>query len=159
MRRHATHVVGGRRGRTVGGTHSRVVLAPSPGETDARVTNGVALHLVDGHLGRVAVDELHEAAALAGRDLDVGDLAEALEEGAELVLGDVAREAADEDGRVVGVRELVHGLHGVECGALVVVRGGAPHGGGVGMAGHRVHHGVGTARSTVAAILVRPVTG
>jgi len=96
------------RGRTVGGTNTRVVLAAAPAQTDAGVSNRVSLHLVDGHLGSVAVDKLNETAALARRDLDVGDLAKALEEATELVLGDVAREAADENGGVVGVGELVH---------------------------------------------------
>jgi hypothetical protein len=36
--------------------------------------------LVDGHLSRVAVDELDETAALARRNLDVGDFTKALEE-------------------------------------------------------------------------------
>lgn len=102
------HVVRGRRGGAVGSTNARVVLRTSPAEAHARVTNGVALHLVDGHLGSVAVDELNEAAALARRDLDIGDLTEALEEGSELVLSDVARKATNEDGGVVGVSELVH---------------------------------------------------
>jgi hypothetical protein len=102
------HVVRGRRGGAVGSANARVVLRTSPAEAHARVTNGVALHLVDGHLGSVAVDELNEAAALARRDLDIGDLTEALEEGSELVLSDVARKATNKDGGVVGVSELVH---------------------------------------------------
>jgi hypothetical protein len=56
----------------------------------------------------VAVDELNEATTLAGGDLDVGDFAEALEEASELILGYVARQSTNEDGRVVGVGELVH---------------------------------------------------
>jgi hypothetical protein len=56
----------------------------------------------------VAVHELNETAALARGNLDVCDLAEALEEGTQLVLSDVAREATNEDGGVVGVGELVH---------------------------------------------------
>ena len=105
---------------------ARVVLRATPAETDARVTDGVALHLVDGHLGCVALNELDETAALAWGNLDVCDLAKALEEGAKLVLGDVAGETADEDGGVVGVSELVHGL-----GSTVV----AAHRGSA----HRVH--------------------
>lgn len=97
--------------RAVRGTgRARVVLAATPAEADTRVTDGVALHLVDGHLSSVALDELDETAALAGRDLDVCDFAKALEEGAELVLGDVATKTANEDGGVVGVGELVHWL-------------------------------------------------
>jgi len=105
----------------------------------------------------MAMHELDEAAALARRDLDVGDLAEALEEGAELVLSHVARETADEDGRVVGVRELVYGLHGVEGRALVVVgRGTSPHGAGGGVARDWRHHLVGAALAAVAAVLMGP---
>lgn len=139
MRRHGAnlsrHVMRRGRGRAVRGADPRVVLGSAPGQTDARVPDGVALHLVDGHLGRVAMDELDKAAALAGRDLDVGDFAESLEERAKLVLGDVAREATDEDSRVVGVGELIHRLsHVVKRARLVVeLRGGsnAPHGAGV----------------------------
>lgn len=76
--------------RAVRSTYTRVVLRTSPRETNARVANWVALHLVDGHLGSMAVDKLDETAALARRNLDVGDLSEALEEGTELILGDVA---------------------------------------------------------------------
>lgn len=97
--------------RTVRGTgRARVVLAATPAEADTRVTDRVALHLVDGHLGGVALDELDETAALAGRDLDICDLAEALEERAELIFGDVATKAANENGGVVRVGELVHWL-------------------------------------------------
>lgn len=97
-----------RRGRTVRSAYTRVVLRATPREADARVSDGVTLHLVDRHLSCVTVDELDETAPLSGRDLDVGDLAKALEERAQLVLGDVAREAADKDSRVVGIGELVH---------------------------------------------------
>lgn len=121
-----------------GSSWTRVVLGASPGETDTGVSDGVTLHLVDGHLGGVALDELDEAAALSGWDLDVGDLSEALEEGAELVLSDVARQATDEDGGVVGVGELVHWLrsavvadrgstHGVHAGGHVAAHGGTGH--------------------------------
>lgn len=96
--------------RSAGG--ARVVLAAAPGETDARVADGVALHLIDGHLSGMALDELDETAALPGGNLDVGDFAEALEEGAKLVLGDVAGKTTDEDSGVVGVGELVHRLRG-----------------------------------------------
>lgn len=113
-------VVRRRRGRAVRSAHARVVLRASPREADTRVANGVTLHLVDGHLGGVAVDELDEAATLARRDLDVGDLAEALEERPQLILGDVAREATDEHGSIVRVRELVHS-HGVEARATLLV--------------------------------------
>lgn len=80
----------------------------------------------------MALDKLDEATALARRDLDVGDLAESLEERAELILGDVARQAADEDGGVVGVSELVHRLRG----AVEAHRGPAHRGVHAGGAGH-----------------------
>jgi hypothetical protein len=91
-------------------SRARVVLAATPAEADTRVTDGVALHLIDGHLSSVALNELDETAALAGRDLNVCDFTEALEEGAELILGDVATKTANENGCVVRVGELVHWL-------------------------------------------------
>ena len=52
--------------RTVGSaSRARVVLGAAPAKTDTGVTDGVALHLVDGHLGGVAVDKLNETASLA----------------------------------------------------------------------------------------------
>ena len=105
--RHA-EVVRRRGGRTIGGTNTGVILGATPAETDPRVTNGVSLHLVDRHLSGMAVHELHEATALARGDLDVCDLAKALEERPELVLSNITREATNEYGRVVGVGELVH---------------------------------------------------
>ena len=99
------------RSRSVGSSGgARIVLRASPGKTDTGVANWITLHLVDGHLSGVALDKLDKAAALSGRDLYVGDFAEALEEGTEFILGDVARETSNENGRVVGIRELVHGL-------------------------------------------------
>lgn len=59
---------------------SRVVLTPTPAEADARVADRVALHLVDGHLSGVALNELDEATTLSRWNLDVGDLAKTLEE-------------------------------------------------------------------------------
>ena len=139
MRRHtgnlSSHVVR-RRGRgAVGSTDTRVVLGSAPGEADAGVADRVSLHLIDRHLGRVTMDELNETASLAGGNLDVGDFAEALEEGTELILGDVAREAANEDCRVVRVGELIHGLAHVVEGARLVVKLGrdTPHGSGMGL--------------------------
>jgi hypothetical protein len=76
----------------------------------------------------VALDELDKAAALSRGDLDVCDLAESLEERAELILSDVARQTTNEDSGVVGVGELVHGL-----GSTVEGHGGTAHG--------RVHAG------------------
>ncbi len=159
MRRHTTHVMWGGRGRAVRCTYTGIVLGATPRQTNPRVTDRVTLHLVDCHFGRMAMDELHEAAALAGGDLDVGDLAKALEEGAKLVLGDVARQTADEDSRVVGISELIHGLHGVERCALIVVGGGAaPHRtAGSRMTGNGRHHLVGGARAAVATVLMGAV--
>lgn len=74
------HVVRRRGGRAVGSADARVVLRSTPTEADTRVTDRVALHLVDGHLGGVAVDKLDKTAALARRYLNIGDLAKALEE-------------------------------------------------------------------------------
>lgn len=100
-----------------------VVLRAAPAETYPRVANGVTLHLVDGHLGGVALDELDETTALARRDLDVGDFTESLEERTELILSDIAGETTNEDGGVVGVGELVHGLR-----STVEAHGGSAHG-------------------------------
>lgn len=100
-----------RRRRPVWGTcWTRVVLTSSPAETHTRVANGVALHLVDGHLSGVTLNELNESAALSGRNLDVRDLAKALEERPELILSNVAREATNKDSGIVRVGKLVHGL-------------------------------------------------
>jgi len=107
MSRHA-QVVRWRGSRAVRSTNPRVVLRAAPAQADTRVSDGVTLHLIDGHLSSVAVDELNKAAAFARWDLDVGDLPKALEEGAKFILGDIARETADKDGGVVGVGELVH---------------------------------------------------
>jgi hypothetical protein len=112
-------VMGRGRCRAVRGAYTRVVLRTAPRKPNTRVTNRITLHLVDGHLGRVAVDKLDKATALARGDLDVGDLAESLEEGTQLILRHVTREATHEDGRVVGVSELVHD-HGVEACATLL---------------------------------------
>lgn len=100
-----------RRGRPVwGASRTGVVLAATPAQPHAGVANRIPLHLVDGHLGRMSVNELDETAALARWNLDVGDFAEALEERTQLILSDVARKTADEDSGVVWVGELVHRL-------------------------------------------------
>lgn len=125
LRRHGHRREHGRRRcravRRSGG--ARVVLAASPRQSNPRVSDRVALHLVDGHLGGVSLDKLDESASLSGRNLDVGDFSKALEEGTELVLGDVSGKASDKDGRVVGVCELVHGL-----GSSIVSHRGSTHG-------------------------------
>lgn len=103
-----SHVV--RRGRsgTVRGADARVVLRSTPAQANTGVANRITLHLVDSHLSSVSVDELNETATLARGDLDVGDFTKALEERAQLVLGNVTGKTTDKDGRVVGVGELVH---------------------------------------------------
>lgn len=120
-------------------SRARVVLGTAPAQPDTRVPNRIPLHLVDGHLGSVALDELDETAALAGRDLDVGNLAKALEERPQLILGDIAREAANKDSGVVGIGELVHGLR-----STVEAHGGSAHRGvhpgGTGHAHSTGHH-------------------
>lgn len=121
-----SHVMGRRWGWPVRRADTGVILAATPREADARVADGIALHLVDGHLGRVAVDELYEAASLAGRDFDVGDLAKSLEERTELVLGNVARQTTDEHSRVVGIGKLVH-LGGWVKSAVLVSSHATPH--------------------------------
>lgn len=94
----------------------------------------------------MALDELHETTSLSRGDLDVGDLAEALEERSQLILGNVARQASDEDGGVVGVRELVHGLRS----AVVAKRRGSTH--GVHAGGHATgSHGAGLGHPSWAA--------
>lgn len=148
-----SHVMRGRRSRAVRGTYAGVVLGTAPAETDARVSNGVALHLVDGHLGSVAVDELNETAALARRDLDIGDFTKALEEGAELVLSHVAREAADEDGSVVGVSELVHLGSWVEASIAEVLHVASPHG----LLRHTTAHHLALVAVTEAAVVTAEV--
>ena len=129
--------------RAVGATgRAGVVLRAAPAQTHARVTDGVALHLVDGHLGGVALNELDETTALSRRNLDVGDFTKALEEGTELILRDVAGKTTNEDGGIVGVRELVHGLR-----STVEAHGGSAHrrvhAGGAGHA-HSTGHDTGT---------------
>ena len=100
-----------RRSRAIGAaSRAGVVLRAAPAQTHTRVTDRVSLHLVDRHLSGMALNELNETAALSRRNLDVGDLTEALEERTELVLGDISRETSNEDGGVVGISELVHGL-------------------------------------------------
>jgi hypothetical protein len=111
-----------RSGAVRGAGGARVVLRAAPAKTNTRVADRVTLHLVDGHLGRVTLHELDETASLAGRNLHIRNLTESLEEGSELVLGDVSREATDKDSGVVGIRELVHRL-----GSTIVAHWGSTH--------------------------------
>lgn len=128
-------------------SRTRVILATTPAQANSGVTDGIALHLIDSHLSSMSLHELHETTALAGRDLDVCDLAEALEERTELVLGDVTRETADKDGGVVGIGELVHGLGG----GGVEADWGSAHGGVHGTAGAHA----GSTASAAGALVLR----
>jgi hypothetical protein len=74
----------------------------------------------------VPVHELNKTTAFARGDLNVGDLAETLEEGSELVLGHISRETANENGGIVGIGKLVHWLHRVEGPLVLLVLGHAP---------------------------------
>lgn len=85
----------------------------------------------------MAVDKLNEATTLARGDLDVGDLAESLEEGSELVLGDIAGQSTDEDGGVVGVGELVH----LRSRVVAAIRREALHATPHGLLRNTAHHG------------------
>lgn len=89
---------------------SRVVLRSAPTESDSRVPNRIPLHLIDGHLGSVSLNKLNKAAALARWDLDVCDLAKALEEGSQLIFSNIAGQTPNKDGGIIGVGELVHRL-------------------------------------------------
>jgi len=111
-RRHAHALILGRGwSRSIRGAGwSRVVLRATPGETNARVANGVALHLIDRHFSSVALYKLDKSASLSGRNLDIGDFSEALKERSQLILSNISRKAANKDGGVVGVCELVHWL-------------------------------------------------
>ncbi len=111
-RRHANRWVNRRRRRRTvwGAGRTRIVLAPSPTETDPRITNGIALHLVDGHLCCVTLNELNKSASFPGRNLDVGNFSKALKKGAELVLRNIPRKPSNKDGGVVWISKLVHWL-------------------------------------------------
>jgi hypothetical protein len=89
---------------------SRVVLAAAPRQTDTRISNRIPLHLVDGHFSGMSLDELDKTASLSWWDLDIGDLAKALEERAELVLSDIAGQSSNENCGVIWIGELVHWL-------------------------------------------------
>ena len=125
-RGHAHRRVHGRRRRSRAiraSGRTGVVLRAAPAQTHTGVADGVTLHLVDGHLSGMALNELNEATALSGGDLDVGDLTESLEERPKLILGDIAGKSTNKDSCVVGVSELVHGLR-----STVEAHGGSTHG-------------------------------
>lgn len=69
---------------------TRVVLRTAPAQTDTRVADGVALHLVDRHLRGVSLHKLDEAASLSRWNLDVCYLPKSLEERAQLILSHIA---------------------------------------------------------------------
>ena len=113
VRRRHTHrwVDGWRRRWTVWSAgRTGIVLAPSPAEADPRVTNWIALHLVDGHFCCVTLDELNKSTSLPGWDLDIRNLSKSLEKGAELVLRDISRKPSNKDCGIVRVGKLVHWL-------------------------------------------------
>jgi hypothetical protein len=115
--------------------------------------------LINRHFGGMAMDKLHKTTALAGRDLDIGDLSESLEEGAKLVLCDVSRQSTDKHRGVVRVGELVHGLHRVKRSALAVESGcSTPHGRSGGVARNRWHHWI-SRTVAMSAVLVGAVAG
>lgn len=63
----------------------------------------------------MTMDELDKTTTLSRRNLDVSYLAKALEERAKLVFSDIAGQATNKDGGVVGIGELIHlgrWLHG-----------------------------------------------
>lgn len=110
----------GRAVRCTGG--ARVVLRATPAKPNPRIANGIALHLIDGHFGRMALHKLYETTALARGDLDVSDFTKSLEERTELIFCNVAGKTANKDRGVVRIRELVHGR------GAVVAHGGSSHG-------------------------------
>jgi hypothetical protein len=113
-----------RRRRTIGSSgRTRVVLTATPRKPDPRVTDGVALHLVDSHLCCVSLNKLHKTTSLARRYLDIGDFAKALEEGTKFVLRHISRKPSNENGGIVGISKLVHGLRGT-----IVAHWGSTHG-------------------------------
>jgi hypothetical protein len=164
VRRHTSlqKVWWGRRG-AVRRADAGVVLRPAPREADAGVADGITLHLVDRHLSGVPMHELNKATALSRGNLDVGDFSESLEEGAELILGHVATQATHEDSGVVGIRELVHGLHRSVGRRLLIVKGhgSAPaHGAGSSGTSNLGNHLTGRSGMTGTAVLVvRPDMG
>jgi hypothetical protein len=62
----------------------------------------------------MTMNELDEATALAGRDLDVCNFAESLKERPKLIFSDIAGQTSNENGSVVGIRKLVHLSGGIE---------------------------------------------
>lgn len=114
----------GRRCRAIGSaSRARVILATAPRKADPRVSNGITLHLVDGHFSGMALNKLNKTTALSRGDFDVGDFAKALEERAKFVLSDVSGKTSNKDSGVVRVSKLVHRLR-----SAIVAHRGSTHG-------------------------------
>lgn len=146
-----------------GARGARVVLAATPRKTNARVADGISLHLVDGHFGGVTLDELDESTSFSWGNLHVGDFTEALEEGAKLIFGDISRQTTDENSGVVRVSELVHGLgstvvphwrsaHGIHATRTALLRHAVAHGLSAGTAALVLGGGGGNAHGAVTAV-------
>jgi len=105
----------------------------------------------------VAVDELNETTALARGDLDVRDLAEALEERSKLILSDITRKSTDEDSSIVRIGELVHLSSWVETAVATTV-GEAAHLTPHLLLRHATHHGAAVV-VTVSETVVTAVLG
>jgi hypothetical protein len=98
----------------------------------------------------VTLDELDESAAFSRGDLDVGDFAEALEEGTQLILRDISRQSSNKNRGIVRIGKLIHGLLLL---LLAVERHGrTPHGGWVHRAAGTGHSH--SARTTRAALVL-----
>lgn len=74
------------------------------------LTDLVSVHLVDSHLGALAVHKLHKSTSLARWNLDVSNISKHSKAVPELVLVTNSRETANKDSGVVGVVVLVRGV-------------------------------------------------
>jgi hypothetical protein len=102
---------------------TRIVLATTPRQPDPRIADRIALHLVDCHLCSMSLHKLNKTTAFARGNFDISDLAKSLEEGTKFVFGDIAREPADKDSRVVWISKLIHRLR-----SAIVPHWGSSHG-------------------------------
>ena len=97
-----------------------MVLRSSLREADARISDKLTLHLPYRYLGYTAINELNEAITLAGKDPDIYNLPEAVEEQLELMLSYIIRKTANEDSHIVRVSKLMYRLlNWGELGALL----------------------------------------
>lgn len=128
-----------------------MVFSLPHGEESCRklLTDLVSVHLVDCHLGALAVHKLDKAASLARRDLDVGNVSKHGEAVPELVLMADSRETANKDGGVVGIVVLARGvLRASRLNREAVSSGGHSH-----VVVHvHVGHAAHTANSHVASV-------